>query len=184
MNQYLQKKQEEFIKAIDFFKKDIANLRTGRANPAILEGVQAEAYGAKSPLNSLANINVSDAKSLVITPWDKSVVKDIEKAIVQANLGVGVINEGDKIRLTIPAMTEENRRELVKKLNERMEKIRIVIRQIRDDVKEAIEKAQEEKEINEDDKFRFIKELDEEVAKRNEEVKQTRDRKETDIMTV
>jgi len=184
MNQYLKAKQGEFDKAIDFFKKDIASLRTGRANPAILEGIMAEAYGAKTPLNGLASISVSDAKSLVISPWDKNIMKDLAKAIVAANLGVGVVNEGDKIRITIPAMTEENRRELVKKLNEKMEKSRITIRQTRDEVKEAIVKGEEEKEISEDDKFRFMKELDEEVGKKNEELKNIRDKKEEEILTI
>ncbi len=184
MNQYLQAKQEEFTKAIDFFKKDIASLRTGRANLAILEGVQVEAYGTKNSLSSLSSLSVSDAKSLVISPWDKNIMKDVEKAIVAANLGVGVVNEGDKIRITVPAMTEENRRELVKKLNEKMEKARITIRQTRDEIKEAIAKGEEDKEISEDDKFRFMKELDEEVGKKNEELKSIRDRKEEEIMTI
>ncbi|MDD5032382.1 MAG: ribosome recycling factor [Patescibacteria group bacterium] len=184
MNQYLQEKQGELAKAIDFFKKDIASLRTGRANPAILEGIMVEAYGAKTPLNGLANISVSDAKSLVISPWDKNIAKDVEKAIVGANLGVGAVNEGDKIRITVPAMTEENRRELVKKLNEKLEKSRITIRQTREEIKEAIEKGEKDKEISEDDKFRFIKELDEEAGKKNEELKNIRDKKEEEIMTV
>lgn len=184
MNQYLKAKQGELSKAIDFFKKDIASLRTGRANPVILEGVQVEAYGTKSPLSSLSSLSVSDAKSLVVSPWDKNIMKDVAKAIVSANLGVGVVNEGDKIRVTIPQMTEENRRELVKKLNEKMEKARIAIRQTRDGIKEAIEKGEEEKEISEDDKFRFIKELDEEVVKKNEELKKIRDKKEEEILTI
>ena len=184
MNQYLQAKQEEFTKAIDICKKDIASLRTGRANLAILEGVQVEAYGTKNSLSSLSSLSVSDAKSLVISPWDKNIMKDVEKAIVAANLGVGVVNEGDKIRITVPAMTEENRRELVKKLNEKMEKARITIRQTRDEIKEAIAKGEEDKEISEDDKFRFMKELDEEVGKKNEELKSIRDRKEEEIMTI
>ena len=184
MNQYIQNKKEEFDKAIDFFKKDIFNLRSGRANPAIFEGLYAEAYGVKTPINGLANINVSDSKSMVISPWDKNVLKDIEKAIVEADLGVGVVNEGDKIRITIPQMTEENRKELVKKLNEKQEKARIATRQIRDEVKENIEKAEELKEISEDDKFRFIKELDEEVANNNNKIKEIREKKEEDIMTI
>lgn len=184
MNQYLQAKQGEFSRAIEFFRKEITSLRTGRANPAILEGIQAEAYGVKTPLNGLANISVSDARSLIIAPWDKGIIKDVEKSIVQANLAVGVINEGDKIRLTIPLMTEENRRELVKKLNEKMEKIRITLRQTREEIKEAIEAAKNKGKISEDDKFRFIKELDEEVAQKNEELKRIRDKKEAEIMTI
>ncbi|MFA5184287.1 MAG: ribosome recycling factor [Patescibacteria group bacterium] len=184
MNQYLQDKQSEFSNALDFFKKEIAALRTGRANPAVLDAIQVEAYGVLNPLNAVGNIAVSDARSIVIAPWDKGVIKSIEKAIVEANLGLGVVNEGDKIRLTVPPLTEENRKELVKKLNEKMEKVRIILRGARDNVKNAVEKAFADKEMSEDDKFRFIKELDEFSAKKNEELKDIRDRKEKDIMEI
>ena len=184
MNQYLQNHQADFTKVIDFFKKDIAQLRTGRANPAILENVQVEAYGAYSPLNAVANISVSDARSLVVTPWDKSVSKDIEKSLVAADLGLGIVNEGDKIRLTVPQLTEETRKELVKKLNTKMEESRIGLRKVRDEVKEEIEAAFKDKAMSEDDKFRFFKEMDEVVAKNNDELKVIRDEKEKDIMTI
>jgi len=184
MNTYLQAKQTELSAAAEHYKKDLATLRTGRANPAILDGVLAEAYGVKSPLNSLGNISVVDARCLTVAPWDKSVLKDIEKAIIEANLGLGVVNEGDKIRLTIPQMTEENRHELVKKANEKMEKAKIAVRQIREEIKKAIDDAEGDKEINEDDKFRFLKELDEAIASRNEEIKEIRDKKEAEIMEI
>jgi ribosome recycling factor len=184
MNQYIQIKQKEFQGAIEFFKKDIANLRTGRANPAMLDGIMAEAYGVKTPLNGLANIAVADAKSMTISPWDKNILKDIEKAITAANLGIGVVNEGDKIRLTIPQITEENRKELARKLNEKMEDARIAVRKIRDEVKEDIEKDETDKKISEDDKFRFIKELDEEARNKNDEIKEIREKKEQEIMTI
>lgn len=184
MNQYLAAKQPDFSKTIDFFKKSIASLRTGRANSNLLSGIQAEAYGVKTPLQGLAAINVPDAQSIVIIPWDKNVLKDIEKAVTEADLGVGIVNEGDKIRLTIPKMTEENRLELVKKLNQQQEDARISLRQIREETKQVIEKAEAEKEIAEDDKFRFIKELDEEINNRNEELKTIRDGKEKEIMTI
>jgi ribosome recycling factor len=184
MNQYLQIKKEEFRKTIEFFKKDISALRTGRANPAMLDGILVEAYGAKTLLAGVGSVTVSDAKSLVISPWDKTVIKDVEKAIVEADLGVGVVNEGDKIRITIPQITEENRKELVKKLNEKMEDARIALRKVRDEIKEEIEKAETDKKISEDDKFRFIKEMDEEIRKKNDEIKEIRDKKEGDIMTI
>ena len=99
-------------------------------------------------------------------------------------MGLGVVNEGDKIRLTVPKMTEENRKDLVKKLNERMEKAKVHIRQIREEIKKDIETAEDNKEISEDDKFRFVKELDEYVNKTNEEIKNVRDKKEEEIMTI
>ncbi len=184
MNNYLQEKQESFNSTIDFFKKEIANLRTGRANPNVLEAVLAESYGVKTPLNALASITVPDGHSILLSPWDKSVLKEIEKAVVEADLGFGVVNEGDKIRLTVPKMTEENRLDIVKKINEKQEHSRIALRKIRDEVKNAIEQAEKDKEISEDDKFRFIKDLDVEVTKQNDSLKSIRDKKETEIMTI
>lgn len=184
MNTYIQEKQDEFLRAVDFFKKEISSLRTGRANPIILENVQVEAYGVKSPLQGVASINVPDSQSLSVAPWDKSILKDIEKAIVEANLGLGVVNDGVQIRLTVPRMTEENRRDLVKRLNEKMEEARISFRRTRDEIKGSIEQAEKEKEISADDKFSYIKELDEEVSRQNAIIKDLRDEKEKDIMTI
>jgi len=184
MSPYLSNKQEDFSQALEFFKKEIATLRTGRANPAILDNVQVEAYGVMNPLNAVGNINVADARSIIIAPWDKSILKSLEKAIIEADLGLGVVNEGDKIRLTIPTLTEENRKELAKRLSEKMEKSRISLRQIREEVKSKIEAAFSAKEISEDDKFRFVKELDEFAAKKNEELKEIKERKEKDIMEI
>lgn len=184
MNQFLQTKKGEFQRAVEFFKKDINSLRTGRANTAILEGINIEAYGAKTPLVGLANIVVADARSLIVSPWDKNITKDVEKAIIEAGLGLGVVNEGDKIRLTIPAMTEENRKDLVKKLNEKTEQAKVSVRQNREAIKNAIEKAEKDKAISEDDRFRFMEELEEEVKKINEELKGVRDKKEKEIMTI
>lgn len=184
MNQYLEDKQVDFTQVLEFFKKEISSLRTGRANPGVLDGVQVEAYGVLNPLNAVGNISVSDASSIIIIPWDKTVIKAIEKAIIEAKLNLGVVNEGDKIRLTVPALTEENRREMAKRLSEKMEKSRISLRQIREDVKSKIEDAFLGKEISEDDKFRFIKELDEFAAKKNDELKEIKDKKEKDIMEI
>ncbi|NCT54969.1 ribosome recycling factor, partial [Candidatus Falkowbacteria bacterium] len=110
MNDYLQAKQGDFSSALDFFKKEIGSLRTGQANPSVLDAVQVEAYGVLNPVNAVGNISVADNSSIVITPWDKGVIKAIEKGIVQADLGLGIVNEGDKIRLSVPPLTEENRR--------------------------------------------------------------------------
>ncbi len=184
MNQYLSAKQEDFSKAVEFFKKEITTIRTGRANPAILDSIIVEAYDIKNKIQALANISVMDSKTISVTPWDKAVLKAIEKSISDAKLGLSVQNEGDKILLVLPQMTEENRRDYVKTLNEKHEKARITIRQVRDDVKTEIEEAEEAKEISEDEKFLFMKELETEVSKYNDELKALCDKKETDIMTV
>lgn len=184
MNQYIEAKQEELNKPIEHFRKDISGLRTGRANSNILSDVYVEAYGTQTPLNAVGNINVPDAESIVVAPWDKNVIKSIEKALNDADLGLGIVNEGDKIRLTVPKMTEENRKDLVRKLNEKQEEVRIAIRQIREDIKTDIEEAEKNKDITEDDKFRFLKELDEEIQGKNDEIKEIRDKKEEEIMKV
>ena len=184
MNQYIQTKQSDFTKAIDFFKKDISNIRTGRANPSMLDNVYVEAYGTKTALVGLASISVPEARSIVVTPWDKTITKDIEKAITAADLGINPVNEGDKIRLVVPQLTEENRKELVKKLSEKMETARIALRQIRDEIKTAIEEAFKNKTMSEDDKFRFFKELDEEITRQNDSLKSLKDKKEEEIMTI
>ena len=184
MSNFVSDNQENFSSVIDFFKNDIASLRTGRANAMMLDSVRVEAYGVLNPLNAVANITIADSRSFILTPWDKGVTKAVEKGVVEANLGLGIVNEGDKIRLSIPPLTEENRKELVKKLNERLEKARISLRQVREDVKTDIEKAFEAKEITEDEKFRNEKELDDFIAKKNEELKELRDKKEKDIMEI
>lgn len=184
MNQYIQAKRNDLIKVIDFFKRDISALRTGRANPAILDNILVEVYGTKTAIVSLASVSVPDARSIVVTPWDKNIAKEIEKAIVAADLGINPVNEGDKIRLAMPQLTEENRNELVKKLNEKMEAARISLRQERDEIKELIEVAFKNKAMSEDDKFRFFKELDEEIAGRNDELKKIKDKKGEEIMTI
>ena len=184
MNNYVEQKQDEFLKVIEYFKKDITSIRTGRANPNILEAINIEVYGTRMPINGVANINIEGSRNLIIVPWDKNVIKDLEKAIVDADLGLGVNNEGDKIRLTVPEMTEEKRKDLVKKLNEKLENARISIRQIRDDIKKEIEEAEKNKEITEDDRYTFIEELDEEAENKNNELKEIKDKKEGDLMTV
>jgi len=184
MNNFLQKHQGAFQQSISYFQNEISSLRTGRANPGLLDRIRVETYGVKTPLIGLANVNVADGRSLIVVPWDKKIAKDIEKAITEENLGLAVVNEGDKLRLTMPMMNEENRREMVKKLNEKMEEARIGVRKVREQVKEEIEAAFGEKAISEDDKFRFIRELDEEVQKKNEIFKLFRDKKEKEIMTI
>jgi len=184
MNQYVAAKGGDFEKIKEFFKKELAGARTGRANPALLDNVTVEAYGSRSPLNALANINVGDSASLTINPWDKTLLKAVEKGVVEADLGVGVVNEGDKIRISVPRLTEENRRDLVKKISVKLEAARVEIRRLRDDIKSDIERAFADKEISEDDKFRYIKELDEAAAGRNEELKDLKDKKEKEIMTI
>lgn len=184
MNNFVKNNEEKFDQVLDFFKTDISNLRTGRANPGVLDRVQVSAYGVLNPVNAVANITVADAHSITLSPWDKGVSKEIEKAVIDADLGFSVVNEGDKIRLKVPQLTEETRKDTVKKLNEKMEKARISLRQVREELKTEIEELEEAKEISEDDRFRFIQDLDEMIGAKNDELKNLRDKKESDIMEI
>lgn len=183
-NQYIDLHQEEFKKAIEHFKTELSALRTGRAQTTLLENVQAEAYGAFTPLNQLASLSLIDAQSISIEPYDKSILKDIEKALSTSNLGLSVVNTGEKLIAKVPPMTEENRKDLLKIMNEKAEETKISIRQIRDKVKEMIVEAEKNKEITEDDKYKFITQLDNFVSEQNKKIDEMAKEKEGEIMTV
>ena len=121
---------------------------------------------------------------MTISPWDKNTLKEIEKAIVAADLGINPVNEGDKIRVILPQPTEADRRQLIKKINEKLETAKVKVRGVRDIIKAAIETAEKSKEIAEDDKFRFLKEMEEVIKKVIEELENLRDTKEEDIMKI
>lgn len=175
---------EEFKKAIEHFQSEISGLKTGRANPAILDAVRVEAYGTMNPIVNVASVNVPDARSLVIQPWDKSIIKEIEKGIIEANLNLNPMSDGDKIRINLPPLTEETRKEIVKVLNQKTEEAKIVIRVIRDKVKEEIIEAEKNKEFGEDEKFLLLEQLDKTVGSYNEQVKEMMEKKETEITTI
>ena len=175
---------EEFNKAIGHFHDDIATLKTGRANPAILDGILIEAYGVPTPINQLASINAPEARSIVIQPWDKNVIKDIEKAIQESNLGLAPVNEGERIRIGLPLMTEESRKEIVKNLHRKAEEARIAIRNIRDKIREEILEAEKNKEFGEDEKYGLIETLDKKTGEYNDKIHQISVEKEKEIMTV
>lgn len=174
----------KFEKIIEHYLEEISALRTGRATPALVENVNVLAYGSTSKLKHVASISVPDSKTLQIEPWDKSIVKEVEKALVVANLGFNPINDGKVIRLIMPPLTEENRKELTRVLSQKTEASRIAMRQVRDDIKEIIVLAEKNKEMSEDDKFRTMKELDDFVNEYNQKVKQHASEKEEEILKV
>ena len=181
----IEKHKGDFEKSLKILEDDSATLRVGRANPMIVENLMVAAYGgAPTPLKQMASISVPEARTLLIQPWDKSISKDIEKAIIAANLGINPVNEGQQIRLTIPPLTEESRKELVRSVGEKMEKTRIAVRQLRDKVKDEIVKAEKSNEITEDDKYDLQKKLDDLVKEYNEKIKTIGDKKENEIMTI
>lgn len=127
-------------KAIDHFEFELSKIRAGRATPGMLDGIDVEAYGAKSPLNQMANISTPDAKTITIQPWDASILQAVEKAILMANIGLTPQNDGKIIRLNIPPMTEDRRKDLVKQSKAEAELARVSIRTIRRDANEKIKK--------------------------------------------
>lgn len=165
-------------------KEEIKAMRASHANPALVEDIVVIAYDARTPLQQLASITCPDTKSIVIQPWDKSILKAIEKSIVDADLGINPVNEGELLRLNMPQLTEERRKDLVKKLKEKIEEYRIRVRQERDKTKDAIQEAQKANEITEDDKYKMIADLDNATTELNKELKEIAEKKEEEIMKV
>jgi len=147
-------------KAVEDFRHDLATVRTGRANVALLEGVRVDYHGTPMPINQLGTMTVPDATLIVIQPWDPSAAAMIDKAIRSSDLGLNPANDGKVVRVPIPALTEERRREIVKHLHKVLENHRTAVRNIRRDIKEAVEKLEKEKKISEDDKKRTLDELE------------------------
>jgi len=183
-NQILEKNKPEFAKVIEHLKIELASLRTGRAHPSLVENILVESYGVKTPIRGLANIAVLDSKTLLIEPWDKSIIKEIEKAIQASGIGINPVNEGTKIRLSMPPLTEENRRELIKILGQKLEQARISLRNIREAVKGEINRAEKDKKISEDEKFRALEDLEKFVKEKNDEIKVIGEKKEQELMTI
>lgn len=184
MEQIIDSHKPEFEKIVDNLKEELATLRVGRANPFMVEDIMIEAYGSRMPLKQMASITVPDARNILIQPWDKAMSKDIEKGIILAKIGINPVNEGTQIRLTVPPLTEESRKELTKSVGEKMEKSRISIRQLRDKVKEEIIKQEKDKVISEDTRYALQEKLDELVKSYNEIIKTTGEKKEQEIMTI
>ena len=143
--------QEVLNKATDHLKFEFSKLQVGRANPAIVETVMVSAYGSVQPLKNIAAVSNLDAQTLTIQPWDKTLIKDIEKAISEANLGLNPSNNGETLMIKIPPLTEERRREIVKVASRLAEDAKISIRNIRGDFKKKIDSAKSEKTISEDE---------------------------------
>jgi len=184
MDSIIEDHKARFEKIVGSLQEELATLRIGRANPAMVENILIEVYGAKTEIKQLASISVPEARTILIQPWDKTIIKDLEKGIIAANIGISPVNEGSQIRLTIAPLTEESRKELTRSVGEKMEKARIMIRQFRDKIKDDITKKEKSSELTEDDKYDLQKELDEVVKDYNEQIKNIGEQKEKEIMTI
>lgn len=176
--------QEQTQKIQENFKGQIKTFRTGRASADMISDIQVEAYGAIQPLSNLASIAVADAKMMTIEAWDKGLIKDIEKAIISSDRNISVAVDGDIIRVNVPEMTEETRRDIVKSLNEKLEQARVSIRKAREQEKKKIEKDEKQGSISEDDKRNGIKKLDEHTKSAISNLEQHASNKEKEIMTI
>lgn len=178
-----QNAEERMEKAIQSLKRDLATLRAGRASAALLDRIQVDYYGAPTPVNQLANINTPDPRTLMIQPWDKSSLADIEKAIMKSDLGLTPANDGSQIRLAIPPLTEERRGELVKLTKKFGEEAKVAIRNIRRDANDDIKKM-EKTDISEDESRRHQDDIQKTTDKFIAEVDKILVAKEKEIMEV
>lgn len=167
--------------ASEWLSKEFRGLRTGRAAPAILDGILVSAYGSMMPLKQVGNVSVEDARTLRITAWDASVIKDIERAIVAANLGVGTSADSSGLRVTFPELTSERREQLVRLAKGKLEEARTTVRMARDECWKDIQAKEEEGGMGEDEKFRLKEELQKYVDKANEDLQKAFDRKEAEM---
>jgi ribosome recycling factor len=147
-------------KAVDDFRKELATVRTGRANAAILDNIRVDFYGTPTPVNQVGTVTVPEPTMLVISPWDPSVVALVDKAIRASDLGLNPTNDGKVVRVPIPSPTEERRKELVKHIHKVLENHRTAVRNIRRDIKEAIDKLEKDKKISQDEQKRSLDELE------------------------
>ncbi|HOB11798.1 MAG TPA: ribosome recycling factor [Syntrophomonadaceae bacterium] len=184
INDILSEAEDRMKKTVEHLTKDLATLRAGRANPAMLDKVMVDYYGEPTPLNQLANITVPEARLLVIQPWDKSSIANIEKAILKSDLGVNPSNDGNVIRIVIPQLTEERRKELVKVVKKRGEEAKVAIRNIRRDANDMLKSSEKEKLISEDELKRGSDEVQKATDKYIKDIDAILNAKEKDIMEV
>ena len=181
MQEIKNKAKEKMQKSVNVMLSDFAAIRAGRANPAVLDKIRVEYYGAPTPVNQMAAISVAEARILVITPWDKTTLKAIEKAIQASDIGINPQNDGQTIRLIFPPLTEDRRKEIVKDIKKNGEDTKVAVRSIRRDAIEKIKAKKKNNEITEDEQKdgedaiqkitdKFIKEIDEHVAEKEKEI--------------
>lgn len=169
---------------LDLVTTDVASIRTGRVSPTLVEGLQVAVYGGQQKLKiqELATISIQDPQTLIIDPWDKSIIGEIRQGILAANVGLNPFVDGEKLRITIPPLTTEDRRVYIKLLHSKVENGRIMIRQIRGDLMKDIRQAFEEKKLSEDEKFNQEKRLQEITDEFMEKIEEIRRRKEEELL--
>ena len=184
MDEVLLNSEERMIKTAASLKEGFASLRTGRASAALFDRIRVDAYGEKSPLNQVANISIPEARLIVIQPWDKTLITEIEKAIRSSELSLNPSNDGKVIRISIPPLTEERRKELVKHAKNNAEESRVAIRNIRRDGNESLKKLLKDSKITEDDETKGTDELQKLTDTYIGQINKILEEKEKEIMEV
>ncbi len=179
----LAKHKQEFENLVSFFKNDIASIRTGRATPALVDDIEVEYYGQRLKVKELASISAPEPKSLLIQPWDKAAVEPISGAIRKSDVGIQPIVDGNAIRLNIPSLTEERRREFIKVLKQKTEETKIKVRRHREDIWSHIQKMEKSGEIREDDKFKGKGDLQKIVDEYNKKLEDLEKKKEQELLS-
>ncbi len=181
---FLKELEEGTKKALDFLTEELSQIHTGRASVNLISEVPVMAYGVKSPLKQIANITVTDPRSMAVQPWDKGNLVQIENALRESNLGFGVVNSGDVIRVSIPVLTEERRAEYIKLAKTKTEEAKVTIRNVRHDVWENVKKAKAAAEISEDEMYRKENEINKYVDTQNKAIDETLQSKEKELKEV
>lgn len=180
----INEKKDRFEKTIDFLQEEMGKLRTGRASTSLVENLMVDYYGTKSPMKQVASITIPEPRTIAIAPWDKDNLVNIEKAIRDSQLNLNPMNDGQLVRISIPPLNEERRKELVKVLNQKAEEARVAVRKIREEIWDEIQKAEKEGKMGEDDKFAGKDALQGVVDEFNKKIEEAREKKEGEIMTV
>lgn len=176
--------KEDLEKSIEHFKNESSKIRTGRANPSLVEDLLVDYYGAKTPLKQIASINTPEPRTIAIQPWDRGALAAIEGAIRSSDLNMNPMNDGIMVRINIPMLTEDRRKEMVKVLNQKGEEARIAVRSIREDILKEIKDAEKAGDISEDDEFAAKEKVQILVDEYNKKIEEIRAKKEVEIMTV
>jgi len=174
--------KQRMDKAVEKIRHDLATIRTGRASTALLDGVKVDYYGAKTPLNQLAQLSAPEPRLIVIQPYEKSVIPDVEKAILESDLGLNPQNDGTVIRLPIPELTKERRQELTKYVHKLAEEGRIAVRNVRRDINDTIKEFEKEHEISEDNAHRAMDNIQEMTDEHIKRIDELLEHKEKEIM--
>jgi len=184
MNERVKPFEDKMSKTLEVLKEEYASVRAGRANPHLLDKLRVDYYGTPSPIQSVANISVPEARVIQIQPWESKMIKEIEKAILASDIGITPGNDGKIIRLVFPELTEERRKELVKDLKKKAEAAKVAVRNVRRDANDAIKKAAKASEISEDEQKQIEDEIQKLTDKFVAEIDKNTDAKTTEIMTV